>query len=33
MTQYRKLDGTPVENSAAYVKAYMQQHPEHREIA
>ena len=28
MTQYRKLDGTPVENSAAYVKAYMQQYPE-----
>ncbi|MDG1534530.1 MAG: ribonuclease H-like YkuK family protein [Schleiferiaceae bacterium] len=28
MMQYRKLDGTPVENSAAYVKAYMQQYPE-----
>ena len=27
MTQYRKLDGTPVENSAAYVKSYLQQYP------
>lgn len=27
MTQYRKLDGTPVENSASYVKSYLKQYP------